>query len=177
MAAGSPGQIPRSNGPHAAPSFGPTQYMQWVCTNVLQSMSGLVFCPFDTLGHLVFCCRLEDALQDFTAAIETDPSSALSFNSRALLLERLGQPAAALADHDAAVALDARDAGYIKSRGLCARTLGQYEAAARDFTRCVEAHVWSAWPGKQASSCNTVLACSCSVLLQPPNPVQRYQPA
>jgi tetratricopeptide (TPR) repeat protein len=81
--------------------------------------------------------RLEDALHDFTAAIDTDPSSALSFNSRALLLERLGQPAAALADHDAAVALDARDAGYIKSRGLCARTLGQYEAAARDFTRCV----------------------------------------
>lgn len=89
------------------------------------------------------CCacdqprRLEDALADFSAAIETDPSSALSFNSRALLLERLGQPAAALADHDAAVALDARDAGYIKSRGLCARTLGQYEAAARDFTRWV----------------------------------------
>lgn len=80
---------------------------------------------------------MEDALHDFTAAIDTDPSSALSFNSRALLLERLGQPAAALADHDAAVALDARDAGYIKSRGLCARTLGQYEAAARDFTRCV----------------------------------------
>jgi len=80
--------------------------------------------------------RLQDALQDFTAAIDTDPSSALSFNSRALLLERLGQPSAALADHDAAVALDGRDAGYIKSRGLCARTLGQYEAAARDFTRC-----------------------------------------
>lgn len=92
--------------------------------------------------HVVCCCcdqprRLEDALADFTAAIETDPSSALSFNSRALLLERLGQPAAALADHDAAVALDARDAGYIKSRGLCARTLGQYEAAAQDFTRWV----------------------------------------
>ena len=86
---------------------------------------------------LLLGCRLEDALQDFTAAIDTDPSSALSFNSRALLLERLGQPGAALADHDAAVALDARDAGYIKSRGLCARTLGQYEAAARDFSRCV----------------------------------------
>lgn len=56
-----------------------------------------------------------------------------------MLLERLGQPSAALADHDAAVALDSRDAGYIKSRGLCARTLGQYEAAARDFTRCVVA--------------------------------------
>jgi tetratricopeptide (TPR) repeat protein len=87
------------------------------------------------------CCRLEDALQDFTAAIDTDPSSALSFNSRALLLERLGQPAAALADHDAAVALDARDAGYIKSRGLCARTLGQYEAAVRDFSRWVSLSV------------------------------------
>lgn len=94
--------------------------------------------------------RLEDALADFSAAIDTDPSSALSFNSRALLLERLGQPAAALADHDAAVALDARDAGYIKSRGLCARALGQYEAAARDFTR---------WVGRKKSSKGSALQC------------------
>jgi Tfp pilus assembly protein PilF len=79
--------------------------------------------------------RLNEALADFSAAIETDPSSSLSFNSRALLLERLGQPAAAMADHDAAVGLDPRDAGYVKSRGLCARGLGQYETAVRDFTR------------------------------------------
>lgn len=80
-------------------------------------------------------CRLQEALQDFSAAIATDPSAALSFNSRALLLERLGQPDAALADHDAAVALDPEDAGYVKARGLCHRTLGQYEAAAQDFTK------------------------------------------
>jgi tetratricopeptide (TPR) repeat protein len=79
--------------------------------------------------------RLQEALQDFSAAIATDPSAALSFNSRALLLERLGQPEAALSDHDAAVAMDQEDAGYVKARGLCHRTLGQYEAAAQDFTK------------------------------------------
>lgn len=86
-------------------------------------------------GCYDFCCRLQDALQDFSAAISTDPSAALSFSSRALLLERLGQPEAAMGDHDAAVALDPLDPGYIKARGLCHRMLGQYEAAAEDFSR------------------------------------------
>lgn len=88
-----------------------------------------------------FTNRLQDALQDFNAAIATDPTAALSFNSRALLLERLGQPEAALADHAAAVALDPSDPGYIKARGLCHRTLGKYEAAAQDFTRWVAVEV------------------------------------
>lgn len=81
------------------------------------------------------CCRLQDALQDFSAAISTDPTAALSFSSRALLLERLGRPEAALADHDAAVTLDPSDPGYVKARGLCHRSLGQYDAAAQDFGR------------------------------------------
>lgn len=85
--------------------------------------------------HCFSCCRLQEALQDFSAAIATDPSAAVSFSSRALLLERLGQPEAAMVDHNAAVALDALDPGYVKARGLCHRTLGQYEAAAQDFSR------------------------------------------
>lgn len=86
-------------------------------------------------------CRLQEALQDFSAAISTDPRAAASFNARALLLERLGRPAAALQDHDAAVALEPGDAGYIKARGLCHRLLGQHEAALRDFSRCAGARI------------------------------------
>lgn len=87
------------------------------------------------LNAIFTLCRLQDALQDFSAAIATDHSAALSFSSRALLLERLGQPEAALADHSTAVTLDPMDPGYVKARGLCYRTLGQYEAAAQDFSK------------------------------------------
>jgi tetratricopeptide (TPR) repeat protein len=64
-----------------------------------------------------------------------DPHSALSYSSRALLLERLGRPDQALPDHDRALALEAANPAYLKHRGLCYRTLGQYAAAVADFTK------------------------------------------
>jgi tetratricopeptide (TPR) repeat protein len=67
-----------------------------------------------------------------------DPQSALSYSSRALLLERLGRPDQALPDHDRALALEGSSTAYLKHRGLCYRTLGQYAAAIADFTRWVE---------------------------------------
>lgn len=37
-------------------------------------------------------CRYAEALSDFSQAVAIDPQGALSYNARALLLERLGRP-------------------------------------------------------------------------------------
>ena len=72
---------------------------------------------------------------DFDQAVAMDPQSALSYSSRALLLERLSRPDQALTDHDRALALEPGNPTYIKHRGLCYRTLGQYSCAVADFTK------------------------------------------
>jgi len=64
-----------------------------------------------------------------------DPQSALSYSSRALLLERLGRPDQALPDHDRALTLEPTNTAYLKHRGLCYRTLGQYASAIADFSK------------------------------------------
>ena len=80
-------------------------------------------------------CRLQDALHDFSCAIAVEENAALSYSSRALLLERLGRPDQALMDHDKAVQLEPANVVYVKNRGLCCRTLGHYQQALQDFTR------------------------------------------
>jgi tetratricopeptide (TPR) repeat protein len=89
------------------------------------------------LGRCSAPRRLQEALVDFDQAVAMDASSALSYSSRALLLERLGRPDRALPDHDRALALEPANSAYLKHRGLCCRTLGQYAAAIADFTRWV----------------------------------------
>jgi tetratricopeptide (TPR) repeat protein len=66
----------------------------------------------------------------------------LSYSSRGLVLERLGQPTTALADHEAALALEPDNVVYLKNRGLCHRTLGDYAAAAQDFSRWAAGWLW-----------------------------------
>jgi tetratricopeptide (TPR) repeat protein len=50
-------------------------------------------------------CRLEEALEDFSAAIRADPSCAVSYHSRASLLQTANSLQEALQDFDAAVRL------------------------------------------------------------------------
>ena len=82
-------------------------------------------------------CSLREALTDFGQAIALDHASALSFNARGLLLERLGQSEAALADFNQAIALQGSNVAFLRNRGLCYRARGNYQHAVEDFDRWV----------------------------------------
>lgn len=82
-------------------------------------------------------CRYAEALSDFSQAITIDPKDPLSFNARALLLERLGRADQAISDHHTASSLSPNNLSFLRSRGTCHRTLGNYDAAIKDFTRWV----------------------------------------
>lgn len=81
-------------------------------------------------------CRLPDALKDFEQALTIEPRNALSHNARGLLLEKMGQPDAALADFEAAVQVDGgANIDFLRNRGLCCRALKDYGKAVQDFDR------------------------------------------
>lgn len=82
-------------------------------------------------------CSLREALTDFGQAIALDHASALSFNARGLLLERMGQSEAALADFNQAIALQGSNVAFLRNRGLCYRARGNYQHAVEDFDRWV----------------------------------------
>ena len=77
--------------------------------------------------------RLDEALALFTAAIERNPTSSLTFGGRAALLLQLRRPRAAVRDCDRALQLNPESAKALKVRGKAYRYLGEYERAKKDL--------------------------------------------
>ena len=75
--------------------------------------------------------RLEDAIADFTKALELDPTNASSHNSRGLARDRAAGAASpqlaqslregAIADFSAAISLETDNAVFRHNRGFCYR--------------------------------------------------------
>lgn len=82
--------------------------------------------------------RLEEALADFTEAINQDPNYAPYYFDRASVLHRLGRDSEALADYAAAIRLSPPLAEAYYNRGDVRSGLGDLDGALADFDYTLE---------------------------------------
>jgi tetratricopeptide (TPR) repeat protein len=82
--------------------------------------------------------RYDEALADYTRAIERDPAYALAYNNRGVTYADLGRSEEALADYTRAIELDPADATAYSNRGVTYKNLGRTEEALADYTRAIE---------------------------------------
>lgn len=85
--------------------------------------------------------RIDDAIADFTRAIELDPSNASSYNSRGLARDRAGVRDEALEDFTKAVELEADNPVFRHNRGFCFRRV-EMRAAEGALTSCLTMSPW-----------------------------------
>jgi len=82
--------------------------------------------------------NLEAAIEDYSRAIEIDPTFAEAYNVRAGLHEALGQLDDAEADYDRAIALNPETASLYNNRGFVHLQRGDLDAALADYSRAIE---------------------------------------
>lgn len=82
--------------------------------------------------------RYEEAVRDFSAAIELNPSGTWAISGRGQTYAAMERYAEALGDYDRAIELDATKAGAIALRGETNRLTARYLAALEDFSRALE---------------------------------------
>ena len=82
--------------------------------------------------------QYEEAIGDYTRALELSPQDAELYNLRGFCYWNLHRLDLALPDFDMAVRLDASHALAFKNRAFSFYCLGQYEEALRDYTRSIE---------------------------------------
>ena len=87
------------------------------------------------LGHLG---RHEEAIADYTRAIELNPQYANAHNNRGNALDDLGRHEEALADYTRAIELNPQYAAAYNNRGAALDDLGRHEEAIADYTRAIE---------------------------------------
>ncbi len=81
--------------------------------------------------------RLDEAIKEFTKAIELDPLFAETYNGRGLVYSSLSQFERAIKDYDQAISLNPQYAEAYYNRGLAYFYLGQFERAIREYDRAI----------------------------------------
>ena len=81
--------------------------------------------------------RYEEAIADFTKAIEIDPSSS-AYISRGLARQKLNQYENAIADYDKAIQFDDKYSHAYMVRGIAKASLEKYEDSILDFDKAIE---------------------------------------
>ena len=84
--------------------------------------------------------RHDDALTDFSRAIELDPEDAWAIGSRGQTYQAMGRYDDALTDLSRAIELKPEYAWAITSRGNTYRAMGRYDDALTDYNRAIERH-------------------------------------
>ena len=82
--------------------------------------------------------RFDDAIAEYTKAIELDPSLAEAYGNRGNAYRALGEVQRAIADYAEAIRLNPQDAGAYASRALAYTALGKDRSAERDIDKAVE---------------------------------------
>ncbi|MCL2584083.1 MAG: tetratricopeptide repeat protein [Streptosporangiales bacterium] len=82
--------------------------------------------------------RYEDALSDFSRAIEIDPGAARTIAGRGDVLRHLGRFESALGDYDSALEISPESVRFIRGRGDVYHDMRRYEDALSDFSRAIE---------------------------------------
>ena len=83
-----------------------------------RSCAGTFNCRLLTADCLLQMGQHLQALEDYSAAVETQPGSALALFNRGVLLDRLDKLPEAVADFSAALALDPANADCLHNRGF-----------------------------------------------------------
>lgn len=113
--------------------------------------------------------QLDEAREDFDAALALDAENLEFLRARGGLLAEIGDHSAALADFDAALTLDADDAAALAGRGHANGLAGDLDAAIDDYSRALtldpsldlavenralaqNARAWARWIGGDAES-------------------------
>ena len=89
--------------------------------------------------------RYEEALADFTHALELNPDINRAIGGRAETYRLMGRYEEALADFTLALELDPDDAWAMSGQGLTYRAMGRYEEALAAFTCALEINPDYAW--------------------------------
>lgn len=84
------------------------------------------------LGHY------QEAVADFTGALERDSRNAQAFVNRGVAYAKLGARTQAMADFERALAIDAQLRQAYESRGLVEMVDGEFKEAIADFSRAIE---------------------------------------
>ncbi|MDR2152458.1 MAG: tetratricopeptide repeat protein [Helicobacteraceae bacterium] len=80
----------------------------------------------------------QEAIKNYSLAIETDPKHLNSYLNRASAYYYIGEYNASIADNDVAVKLDPNNASAFKSRGVAYFALGEYNASIADLTKAIK---------------------------------------
>jgi tetratricopeptide (TPR) repeat protein len=111
---------------------------------VITSLSDLVtFQPtsedYFRLGNACFFeGRYEDAITNYTNAIELDSNNPIVLNNRGVSLNKLGRDEEAFTDYDKAIELKPDYAIALNNRGVSLSRLGRYEEALTDYDKILE---------------------------------------
>ncbi len=81
--------------------------------------------------------NFEDAVNDFTQAINTDPNFADAYYNRGLVLGRLEKHEQAISDFTQALTLNPKNINAFADRGVAYGSLGQHALAISDFTQAI----------------------------------------
>ncbi len=82
--------------------------------------------------------RFDDAIAEYSKAIELDPSLAEAYSNRGDAYRALGEIQRAIADYAEAIRLNPQDAGAYAGRALAYTALGKDREAEDDFEKAVE---------------------------------------
>ncbi len=82
--------------------------------------------------------RQQDAMDEYSKAIEIFPENAVAYNNRGIVYYELGQHEKAIKDYDKAIELDPNYATVYTGRGNVYDELGQHEKAIKDYEKAIE---------------------------------------
>lgn len=82
--------------------------------------------------------RKEDAIKEYSKAIEMDPRSAAAYNNRGIVYDDLEQYEKAIEDYNKAIELNLHYAAAYNNRGVAYDNLKQYERAIEDYNKAIE---------------------------------------
>jgi tetratricopeptide (TPR) repeat protein len=81
--------------------------------------------------------RYDEAIEEFTKAIELNPNMANAYFNRGNSYGKLGQFERAIQDYDEVISLNPQDASAYINRGNCYDKLGQLEQAIKNFDEAI----------------------------------------
>ena len=82
--------------------------------------------------------RRQDALSEYSKAIELDSNCAAAYYNRGIVYGNLGQHENAIKDYDKAIELDPNYVNAYYNRGNVYENLGQHENAIKDYDKAIE---------------------------------------
>jgi len=103
-----------------------------------QKLKGKTAIHFFKGGSYAHKGRIDQAIMEYTRAIETNPSFAVAYNSRGLVYSVKGQYDKALKDFTTALTINPRFAAAYTARASIYVVKGRYEKAIIDLTRAIE---------------------------------------